>query len=189
MAGYINPSIIEERKMNVVSLDVFSRLLMDRIVFLGVEIDDDVANIIISQLLYLDALNNDPISIYINTPGGNVSSGLAIYDIIKLLKSPVRTICVGMAASMGSIILCAGTERMILKHGKVLLHQPWGGVYGQTTDICIATKEFEKDKNILIDIVAETTKQPREKVANDMERDYWLDAESAINYGIVDSIK
>lgn len=188
MSGYINPSIVEERKLNVATLDVFSRLMMDRIVFLGVEIDDDAANIIISQLLYLDAQNHDPISLYINTPGGDVLSGLAIYDTIKLLKSPVRTICIGMAASMGSIILCAGTERVMLPHSKILIHQPWGGMEGQTTDLSIAIREIEKEKSILIDIVSNTTGQPRDKVAADMERDFWLDCDSAIEYGIIHKI-
>lgn len=186
--GYVNPSIVEERKLNVVTLDAFSRLLMDRIVFLGTEIDDDVANIIISQLLYLDAQSHDLISIYINTPGGSVSAGLAIYDVIKLLKSPVQTICVGNAASMGSIILCAGSERAILAHGRVLIHQPNGFVGGQTTDIVITVKEFEKDKKILTQIISERTGHPFEKVAADMERDYWMDAEEALAYNIVDKI-
>ena len=136
----------------------------------------------------MDAQNHDPISLYINTPGGDVLSGLAIYDTIKLLKSPVKTICIGLAASMGSIILCAGTERLMLPHSKVLIHQPWGGIDGQTTDLVIAVKQIEHEKQNLIDIIASTTGQPKDKVATDVERDFWLDSKSAIEYGIVHKI-
>ena len=156
MSNYISPVIPEERKMNVTTMDVFSRLLMDRIIFLGVPINDDVANIIQAQLLYLDSIDNTDISMYVNTPGGQVSSGLCIYDTMQYIKSDVSTICTGIAASMGSIILCGGQEgkRYALPHSKVLIHQPLGGANGQASDILIAAKEIEKTREILIDIIA-----------------------------------
>jgi ATP-dependent Clp protease protease subunit len=144
-SSYINPSIIEERKMNVAIMDVFSRLMMDRIIFLGVPIDNDVANIIQAQLLFLQSVDDSAdISIYINSPGGVVSAGLGIYDTMKLVKPKVNTICTGMAASMASVLLCAGHERSILPHAKVMIHQPLGGAQGQASDILIAAKEIEK---------------------------------------------
>ncbi len=190
--SYINPLIIEEHKLNIASLDVFSRLLMDRIVFLGVPIDDDVANIIIAQLLYLDSqtpIDKDKtIKMYINTPGGIVSSGLAIYDTMQLISSPVETICTGMAASMGSILLAGGSKRSILPHGKVLIHQPLGECSGQASDILIHAEEIKKNRDILIDILAKHTNQTKEKLLKDMDRDYWMSAEEALNYGIIDYI-
>lgn len=190
MSNYISPVIPEERKMNVTTMDVFSRLLMDRIVFLGVPINDDVANIIQAQLLYLDSVKNDTISLYVNTPGGQVSSGLCIYDTMQYIKSDVSTICTGMAASMGSIILCGGQEgkRYALPHSKVLIHQPLGGANGQASDILIAAKEIEKTREILIDIIAKHSKQDRDKVFADADRDYWMTADEALEYGMIDKI-
>ena len=156
--SYINPTIIEERKLNVASMDVFSRLMMDRIIFLGVPIDDDVANIIQAQLLFLASNdNNADISLYLNTPGGQVSSGLAIYDTMQIVEPDVATICTGMAASMGSVLLCAGTKgkRSALPHSRVLIHQPLGGAQGQASDIMIAAKEIEKTRTELYNIISE----------------------------------
>lgn len=189
--SYINPTIIEERKLNVASMDVFSRLMMDRIIFLGVPIDDDVANIIQAQLLFLSS--NDPsadISLYLNTPGGQVSSGLGIYDTMQLVEPDVATICTGMAASMGSVLLCAGAKgkRSILPHARVLIHQPLGGAQGQATDILIAAKEIEKLRVELFNIISEHSGQPYEKVFADGERDYWMTAQKALEYGMVDEI-
>ena len=189
--AYINPTIIEERKLNVASMDVFSRLMMDRIIFLGVPIDDDVANIIQAQLLYL--ASTDPgadISLYINTPGGQVTSGLAIYDTMQLVEPDVATICTGMAASMGSVLLCAGAKgkRSCLPHSRVLIHQPLGGAQGQASDIMIAAKEIEKTRKELYDIISEHSGQPFEKVFADADRDYWMTAQEALEYGMVDEI-
>ena len=190
-AAYINPTIIEERQMNVASMDVFSRLMMDRIIFLGVPIDDDVANIIQAQLLFL--ASTDPsadISLYINTPGGQVTSGLAIYDTMQLIEPDVATICTGMAASMGSVLLCAGQKgkRSCLPHSRVLIHQPLGGAQGQASDIMIAAKEIEKTRSELYGIISEHTGQPFEKVFADADRDYWMTAQEALAYGMVDEI-
>ena len=189
--AYINPTIIEERKLNVASMDVFSRLMMDRIIFLGVPIDDDVANIIQAQLLFL--ASTDPsadISLYINTPGGQVTSGLAIYDTMQLVEPDVATICTGMAASMGSVLLCAGAKgkRSCLPHSRVLIHQPLGGAQGQASDIMIAAKEIEKTRKELYDIISEHSGQPYEKVFADADRDYWMTAQEALDYGMVDEI-
>ena len=190
MSNYISPVIPEERKMNVTTMDVFSRLLMDRIIFLGVPINDDVANIIQAQLLYLDSIDNTDISMYVNTPGGQVSSGLCIYDTMQYIKSDVSTICTGIAASMGSIILCGGQEgkRYALPHSKVLIHQPLGGANGQASDILIAAKEIEKTREILIDIIAKNSKQDKDKVFADADRDYWMTADEALEYGRIDKI-
>ncbi len=189
--AYINPTIIEERKMNVASMDVFSRLMMDRIIFLGVPIDDDVANIIQAQLLFL--ASTDPsadISLYINTPGGQVTSGLAIYDTMQLIEPDVATICTGMAASMGSVLLCAGQKgkRSCLPHSRVLIHQPLGGAQGQASDIMIAAKEIEKTRTELYNIISEHSGQPFKKVFADADRDYWMTAQEALDYGMVDEI-
>ncbi len=189
--AYINPTVIEERRMNVAQMDVFSRLMMDRIIFLGVAIDDDVANIITAQLLFLESLDpSADISLYINSPGGKVSSGLAIYDTMQLVKPAVSTICTGMAASMGSVLLCAGEKgkRSALPHSKVLIHQPLGGVHGQASDILIAAKEIEKTRNELISIIAKHSGTPYDKVFADADRDYWMSAEEAQAYGMVDDI-
>ena len=188
---YINPSIIEERKMNVASMDVFSRLLMDRVIFLGVPIDDDVANIIQAQLLFLESNDEKAdISMYINTPGGIVSSGLGIYDTMQLIAPDVATICTGMAASMGSVLLCSGAKgkRHILPHSKVMIHQPIGGVTGQASDIMIEAKEIEKTRSELFGIICERCGQPYEKVASDGDRNFWMTSKEALDYGMVDTI-
>ena len=189
--AYINPSIIEERKLNVAQMDVFSRQMMDRIIFLGVRIDDDVANIIIAQLLFRASV--DPkadISLYLNTPGGQVSSGLAIYDTMQLIQPDVATICTGMAASMGSILLVAGQngKRSALPHSRVMVHQPLGGVQGQASDILIEAKEIEKLRTELFSIIAEHSGQPYAKVSADGERNFWMTAPEALEYGMVDQI-
>lgn len=189
--AYINPTITEERKLNVAQMDVFSRLMMDRIIFLGVPIDDDVANIIQAQLLFLAA--QDPgadITMYLNTPGGQVTSGLAIYDTMQLVQPEVATVCTGMAASMGAVLLCAGEKgkRSALPHSRVLIHQPLGGAQGQATEILIAAKEIEKTRTELFNIISAHTGQPFEKVAADGERDYWMTSEEALAYGMVDEI-
>lgn len=189
--SYINPSIIEERTLNVASMDVFSRLMMDRIIFLGVPIDDDVANIIQAQLLFLSSA--DPkadISMYINTPGGSVSAGLGIYDTMQLVSPDVATICTGMAASMGSVLLCAGAsgKRSILPHSRVMIHQPMGGARGQASDILIEVREIEKIRKELYEIIAHHTGQPFEKVFADSDRNFWMGADEAVRYGMVDKI-
>ena len=189
--AYINPTIIEERKLNVASMDVFSRLMMDRIIFLGVPIDDDVANIITAQLLFLASV--DPasdISLYLNTPGGQVHSGLSIYDTMQYIDPDVATICTGMAASMGSVLLCAGApgKRSALRHSKVMIHQPLGGAHGQASDILIAAQEIEKTKRELYTIISEHSGQPIEKIYADGDRDYWMNSQEALEYGMVDEI-
>ena len=189
--AYINPTITEERKLNVAQMDVFSRLMMDRIIFLGVPIDDDVANIVMAQLLFL--ASTDPgadITLYLNTPGGQVSSGLAIYDTMLIVQPDVATVCTGMAASMGSVLLCAGTKgkRAALPHSRVLIHQPLGGAKGQASDILIAAREIEKTRTELFRIISEHSGQPLERVAADGDRDFWMTAEEAKAYGMVDEI-
>ncbi len=190
--SYINPTIIEERRLNVASMDVFSRLMMDRIIFLGVPIDDDVANIIQAQLLYLasSSENDSDITLYLNTPGGSVSAGLGIYDTMQIVSPDIATVCTGMAASMGSVLLCAGTKgkRSALPHSRVLIHQPLGGARGQASDILIAAKEIEKTRDELCRIIAEHSGQPFEKVFADADRDYWMNAKEALAYGMVDKI-
>lgn len=189
--SYINPQIIEERKLNVASMDVFSRLMMDRIIFLGVPIDDDVANIIQAQLLFLASTDSKAdISLYINTPGGQVTSGLGIYDTMQLIEPDVATICTGMAASMGSVLLCAGQKgkRSALPHSRVLIHQPLGGANGQASDILIAAKEIEKTRTELYNIISEHSGQPFDKVFADADRDFWMTAQEAKEYGMVDEI-
>ena len=187
----VNPTIIEERKLNAVSMDVFSRLMMDRIIFLGQPIDDDVANIIQAQLLYLASV--DPkadISIYLNTPGGIVSAGLGIYDTMQIISPSVATICTGMAASMGAVLLCAGEKgkRSALPHSRVMIHQPLGGARGQASDILIEAKEIEKTREELYSIIAERSGQPFEKVFKDADRDYWMTSDEALRYGMIDAI-
>ena len=187
--GYFNPYIIEERKLNAVTMDVFSRLMMDRIIFIGTEIDNDVANVIQAQLLYLQSLDDKAdISLYLNTPGGIVSAGLGIYDTMQLIRPNVNTICTGLAASMGSILLVAGKERSILPHAKVMIHQPLGGAAGQASDILIEAEEIKKCRDELCSILAEHTKQPFDRVFQDMDRDHWFTAQEAIDYGLVDKI-
>ena len=189
--SYINPTIIEERKLNVASMDVFSRLMMDRIIFLGVPIDDDVANIIQAQLLFLASTDSKAdISIYLNTPGGQVSSGLGIYDTMQIIEPDVATICTGMAASMGAVLLCAGEKgkRSALPHSRVLIHQPLGGTQGQASDILIAAREIEKTRQELVSIISEHTGQPYDKVFADADRDFWMTSGEALEYGMVDEI-
>ncbi|MCQ2183905.1 MAG: ATP-dependent Clp protease proteolytic subunit [Bacteroidales bacterium] len=189
--AYINPTIIEERHLNATAIDVFSRLLMDRIIFLGVPIDDDVANIIQAQLLYLASIdNNADISLYLNTPGGVVSSGLGIYDTMQLISPDVATICTGMAASMGSVLLCSGApgKRSCLPHSRVMIHQPLGGASGQAADILIEAKEIEKCRKELYEILAAHTHQPYERIFEDADRNFWMNAGEALEYGMIDRI-
>ncbi len=189
--AYINPTVIEERRMNVAALDVFSRLLMDRIIWLGVPIDDDVANIIQAQLLFLSSTDSSAdISLYINTPGGQVSSGLGIYDTMQLVEPDVATICTGMAASMGSVLLCAGAKgkRSALPHSRVLIHQPLGGAKGQASDILIAAKEIDKLRTELCTIISDHSGQPFDRVFADADRDFWMSAPEALEYGMIDRI-
>ena len=187
--GYFNPYIIEERKLNVATMDVFSRLMMDRIIFIGTSINDDVANVIQAQLLYLQSLDDKAdISLYLNTPGGIVSAGLGIYDTMQIISPKVNTICTGLAASMGSILLAAGEKRSILPHARVMIHQPLGGVTGQASDIIIEAEEIKKCRDGLCNILAEHTKQPFDKVFQDMDRNHWFTAQEAVDYGLVDKI-
>ena len=189
--AYINPTITEERKLNVAQMDVFSRLMMDRIIFLGVPIDDDVANIVMAQLLFLASGDSHAdITLYLNTPGGQVSSGLAIYDTMQIIQPDVATVCTGMAASMGSVLLCAGApgKRSALPHSRVLIHQPLGGAQGQASDILIAAREIEKTRTELFRIIAEHSGQKIERVAADGDRDFWMTAEEAKAYGMVDEV-
>lgn len=191
MTAYINPAVIEERKLNATSIDVFSRLLMDRIIWLGCPIDDDVANIIQAQLLFLSSVDSEAdIALYINSPGGSVSAGLGIYDTMQLVNPDVATICTGLAASMGSVLLCAGAKgkRSALPHSRVMIHQPLGGVRGQAEDILIEAREIEKCREELFRIIAEHSTQPYEKVFADGDRNFWMSAEQARDYGMVDAI-
>ena len=188
---YISPTIIEERQMNVASMDVFSRLMMDRIIFLGVAINDYVANIIQAQLLFLES--SDPkkdIQIYLNTPGGSVYAGLGIYDTMQYISPDVATICTGMAASMGAVILCAGAsgKRTCLKHSRVMIHQPMGGAQGPASDIEITAREIQKLKKELYEIIALHANQPYKKVWKDGDRDYWMTAKEAKEYGMIDEV-
>ena len=190
-SGYINPTIIEERQLNVASMDVFSRLMMDRIIFLGVGIDNDVANIVQAQLLFLESTDSSSdIQIYINSPGGMVYAGLGIYDTMQLVGPDVATICTGMAASMAAVLLAAGAEgkRSVLPHSRVLIHQPMGGAEGQASDIEIAAAEIRKLKGELYDILSKHTGQAVEKITKDADRDYWMTSREALEYGMVDNI-
>ena len=189
--NYISPTIIEERQLNVASMDVFSRLMMDRIIFLGVPINDYVANIIQAQLLFLESVDpKKDIQIYLNTPGGSVYAGLGIYDTMQYIKPDVATICTGMAASMGAVLLCAGApgKRTALKHSRVLIHQPMGGAEGQASDIEITAREILKLKKELYEIISKHSKQSYEKVYADSDRDYWMTAEEAKAYGMIDEV-
>ena len=190
-ARYLNPYILEERQLNVTQLDVFSRLMMDRIIFLGTEIDDYTANTLQAQLLYLDSADSGKdISIYINSPGGSVTAGLGIYDTMQFISSDVATICTGMAASMAAVLLVAGQEgkRSALTHSRVMIHQPLGGVQGQASDIEIEAKEIIKFKKELFTIIANHSHTPDEKVYRDSDRKYWMDAEQAKEYGMIDTV-
>ena len=190
-ASYINPTIIEERQLNGAQMDVFSRLMMDRVIFLGTDVNDYTANVIQAQLLYLDA--SDPgkdVSIYINSPGGSVYAGLGIYDTMQYISSDVSTICTGMAASMAAVLLVAGEKgkRFALKHSRVMIHQPMGGAQGQASDIEITAREIKKLKHELYTIIAEHSGQPFERVEKDSDRDYWMTSEEAAAYGMIDKV-
>jgi ATP-dependent Clp protease protease subunit len=187
----MTPYIIEERSLNVAQMDVFSRLMMDRIIFLGTGIDDTVANIIQAQLLFLESADNKKdIQIYLNSPGGSVYAGLGIYDTMQYIAPDVSTICTGMAASMGAVLLCAGTtgKRTALKHSRVMIHQPLGGAQGQASDIEITAREIAKLKKELYDIIASHSGQKYDKVWEDSDRDYWMTADEAKAYGMIDEV-
>lgn len=189
--SYISPTIIEERQLNVASMDVFSRLMMDRIIFLGLPIDDYVANVIQAQLLYLDSADpGKDIQIYFNSPGGSVHAGLGIYDTMQYINSGVATICTGMAASMAAVLLCAGTKgkRSALKHSRVMIHQPMGGTQGQASDIEITTREILKLRDELYNIIAHHSNKKFEEVQKDSDRDYWMTAGEALEYGMIDEV-
>ena len=190
-AQYMNPYILEERQLNVTQMDVFSRLMMDRVIFLGTEVNDYTANVLQAQLLYLDA--NDPgkdINLYINSPGGSVYAGLGIYDTMQFISCDVATICTGMAASMAAVLLVAGQEgkRSALPHSRVMIHQPLGGVQGQASDIEIEAREIQKLKKELYTIIANHSHTDYEKVWNDSDRNYWMTAEEAREYGMIDQV-
>ena len=190
-SSYISPTIIEERQLNVAQMDVFSRLMMDRIIFLGTEVNDYTANVIQAQLLYLDS--SDPgkdVSIYINSPGGSVYAGLGIYDTMQYISSDVATICTGIAASMAAVLLVSGTagKRFALNHSRVMIHQPLGGAQGQASDIEITAREILKLKKELYQIIADHSGQPFEKVERDSDRDYWMTAQDAKDYGMIDQV-
>lgn len=189
--GYISPSIIEERQLNVAQMDVFSRLMMDRIIFLGTEINDYVANVIQAQLLFLET--SDPgkdISLYINSPGGSVYAGYGIYDTMQYIDCDISTINTGMAASMASVLLVAGTKgkRFALPHSRVMLHQPLGGAQGQASDMEITVREILKIKKELIQIIADHSGKSVEEVSKDSDRDYWLTSGEALEYGLIDKV-
>ena len=187
----MTPYIIEERQMNVASMDVFSRLMMDRIIFLGTGINDQVANVIQAQLLFLESVDaTKDISIYINSPGGGVYAGLGIYDTMQFIKPDVATICTGMAASMGAVLMCAGAKgkRSALPHSRIMIHQPLGGAQGQASDMEITVKEIGKLKTELYNIISNHSGQPFDKVEKDSDRDYWMKADEAKEYGMVDEI-
>ena len=189
--SYISPTIIEERQLNIATMDVFSRLMMDRIIFLGVPIDDYVANIIQAQLLFLESVDSSKdIQIYLNTPGGGVYAGLGIYDTMQYIVPDVATICTGMAASMGAVILCAGTKgkRSALKHSRIMIHQPSGGAEGQASDIEITAREIQKLKKELYEIIAVHSNQEYDKVWADSDRDYWMTSDEAKDYGLIDEL-
>ena len=189
--GYISPTIIEERQLNVAQMDVFSRLMMDRIIFLGTQVDDYTANVVQAQLLYLDS--SDPgkdISIYINSPGGSVYAGYGIYDTMQFISSDVSTICTGIAASMAAVLLVAGApkKRFALTHSRVMIHQPLGGVQGQASDIEITAREIARVKQELYSIISKHSGQPVEKISKDSDRDFWMSAAEAKDYGMVDDV-
>lgn len=190
-SGYVSPTIIEERQLNVAQMDVFSRLMMERIIFLGAPIYDDAANIIQAQLLFLESIGPDKdITLYINSPGGSVSAGLGIYDTMQLISCDVATCCAGMAASMGAVLLTAGAsgKRAALPHSRVMIHQPLGGVQGQASDIEITAREIAKTKRELYEILAEHSGVAIEKIERDADRDYWLSAAEAKEYGLIDIV-
>ncbi len=190
-ASYISPSILEERQLNVTQMDVFSRLMMDRIIFLGTEVNDYTANVIQAQLLYLDSADADrDISLYLNTPGGSVYAGLGIYDTMQFINAKVATICTGMAASMGAVLLVAGEKgmRAALPHSRVMIHQPMGGIQGQASDIEITAREILKLKEELYQIISNHSGQAMDKIIADADRDYWMTAQEALQYGMIDKV-
>tara|TARA_B110000046_G_scaffold15690_1_gene15027 strand:+ start:39941 stop:40603 length:663 start_codon:yes stop_codon:yes gene_type:complete len=187
----MTPYIIEERSLNVAQMDVFSRLMMDRIIFLGTGVNDQMANIIQAQLLFLESADaKKDIQIYVNSPGGGVYAGLGIYDTMQYIAPDVATICTGMAASMGAVLLCAGAEgkRTALPHSRVMIHQPSAGTQGMASDMEIALKEVLKIKDELYDIISKHSKQPFEKIKNDSDRDYWMSSSEAKEYGMIDEV-
>jgi ATP-dependent Clp protease protease subunit len=187
----LTPYIIEERQLNVAQMDVFSRLMMDRIIFLGTGIDDQVANIVEAQLLFLESVDaKKDITIYINSPGGSVYAGLGIYDTMQFVKPDISTVCTGIAASMGAVLQCAGTKgkRAALKHSRIMIHQPLGGAEGQASDIEITAREIQKLKKELYEIISHHTGQPYEKIWKDADRDYWMTAEESKEYGMIDEV-
>ena len=189
--NYISPTIMEERKLNVTQLDVFSRLMMDRIIFLGTQVDDYTANVIQAQLLYLDS--SDPgkdIALYINSPGGSVYAGLGIYDTMQYIQSDVSTICTGMAASMAAVLLVAGQKdkRLALKHSRVMIHQPMGGIQGQASDIEITSREIVKLKKELYTIISDHSGKSIDRIRQDADRDHWMTAAEALDYGMIDRV-
>jgi len=189
--GYISPSILEERQLNVTQMDVFSRLMMDRIIFLGTAIDDYTANVIQAQLLYLDSADpGKDISIYLNSPGGSVYAGLGIYDTMQFISSDVATICTGMAASMSAVLLVAGTKnkRSALKHSRIMIHQPSGGAQGVASDMEINLREMLKLKAELYQIISDHSGNPYEKIEKDSDRDYWMTSQEALEYGMIDRV-
>ncbi|MEX0974883.1 MAG: ATP-dependent Clp endopeptidase proteolytic subunit ClpP [Bacillota bacterium] len=189
--GYLVPMVVEQTGRGERSYDIYSRLLKDRIVFVGTQLDDQVANLVVAQLLFLQAEDPDKeVSIYINSPGGSVTAGLAIYDTMQHIKSPVSTICVGLAASMAAVLLAGGTKgrRYCLPNAKTLIHQPLGGVQGQATEVQIAAKEILRTKELINKILAKHTGQPLDKIERDTERDFWLSADESKAYGLVDDI-
>ena len=189
--AYINPTILEERQLNVTQMDVFSRLMADRIIFLGTEIDDTVANVIIAQLLYLSSQDPEsPITMYLNTPGGSVYDGLAIYDTMQYISNEVQTVCTGLAASMGSVLLCAGEKgkRFALPHSRIMIHQPLGGAHGQASDIEITAKEILKLKGELYQIIADHSGKTLKQIEKDADRDHWMTTKEAVEYGLIDNI-
>ena len=189
--SYITPNIIEERQLNIATMDVFSRLMMDRIIFLGVPIDDDVDNIIMAQLLFLETADpSRDIQLYFNSPGGSIYAGLGIYDTMQFINCDVATICTGLAASMAAVLMCAGAQgkRSALKHSRIMIHQPMSGVQGQASDIEITSREVQKLKKELYSIIADHTGQTFKKVEKDSDRDYWMTAEEAKEYGMIDTI-
>jgi len=190
-SSYISPSILEERQLNVTQMDVFSRLMMDRIIFLGTDVNDYTANVIQAQLLYLDSADpGKDISIYINSPGGSVYAGLGIYDTMQFIGSDVATICTGMAASMAAVLLVAGSngKRSALKHSRVMIHQPMGGAQGQASDIEITAREIQKLKKELYSIIADHSGNPFDRIEKDSDRDYWMTSQEALEYGMIDKV-
>ena len=189
--GYISPTILEERQLNVTQMDVFSRLMMDRVIFLGTEINDYTANVIQAQLLYLDSTDSDrDINLYLNTPGGSVYAGLGIYDTMQFVKARVSTICTGLAASMGAVLLVAGEKgmRAALPHSRVMIHQPLGGIQGQASDIEITAKEILKLKEELYQIISDHSGKPIEQIRQDADRDHWMTSQEALEYGMIDKL-